>query len=106
MSSPEGSFSITPDDVQDAGRYIQQTAQSLLTGVRATDADVDGLLVGWQGPAAEAFRAGWTEACTGVAGVLNALSDMANALGVTTVQLTQQDWDWASGLPDGFSLDL
>ncbi len=108
MTSPDpnGTFSITPEHVQNAGLYIQQTAQSLLTGVRATDADVDDLLTGWQGPASESFRTGWAEVCTGVAGVLCALTEMADALGVTSVTLTEQDRDWAGDLTAGSSLDL
>ncbi|MEU4705566.1 WXG100 family type VII secretion target [Nocardia salmonicida] len=108
MTSPDpnGTFSITPEHVQNAGLYIQQTAQSLLTGVRATDADVDGLLTGWQGPASESFRTGWTEVCTGVAGVLGALTEMADALGVTSVVFSEQDRDWAGDLSAGSSLDL
>ena len=60
MTSPDpnGTSSITPEHVQNAGLYIQQTAQSLLTGVRATDTDVDGLLTGWQGPASDRFGPG------------------------------------------------
>ncbi|MEU4599896.1 WXG100 family type VII secretion target [Nocardia sp. NPDC023988] len=103
---PNGAFSIIPDHVQSAGQYIQQTAQSLLMGVRATDADVDGLLETWQGPASDSFRTGWGEACTGVAGVLEALAVMADALGVTSVTLSEEDRDWAGSLADGSSLDL
>ncbi|WP_063006200.1 WXG100 family type VII secretion target [Nocardia salmonicida] len=103
---PNAAFSIIPDHVQNAGQYIQQTAQSLLLGVRATDTGVDGLLEAWQGPASESFRTGWSEVCTGVAGVLEALAVMADALGVTSVTLSEQDSDWAGSLPDGFSLNL
>lgn len=103
---PSGTFSITPEHVQNAGLYIQQTAQSLLTGVRATDADVDALLEQWQGPASESFRTGWSEVCAGVAGVLEALTDMAEALGVTGVTLSEQDREWAGDLPAEFTLNL
>ncbi|MFD3461011.1 WXG100 family type VII secretion target [Nocardia fluminea] len=53
-------------------------------------------MTGWQGPASESFRTGWTEVCTGVAGVLGALTEMADALGVTGVTLSDQDRDWAT----------
>ncbi|MDO3645879.1 WXG100 family type VII secretion target [Nocardia mangyaensis] len=103
---PSAAFSITPEHVQNAGVYIQQTAQSLLTGVRATDSDVDGLLAGWRGPASESFRTGWVEVCTGVIGVLESLDVMAEALGVAGVTLSDQDRDWAGDLAVGSSLDL
>ncbi|WP_278263000.1 WXG100 family type VII secretion target [Nocardia sp. AG03] len=103
---PNDAFSVTPEHVQNAGVYIQQTAQSLLTGVRSTDSDVDDLLAGWRGPASESFRTGWTEVCTGVIGVLEALDGMADALGVTGVTLSDQDRDWAVDLSVGSSLDL
>ncbi|UGT67004.1 WXG100 family type VII secretion target [Nocardia gipuzkoensis] len=70
--------------------------------MRSTDVEVETLLVTWRGPASDAYAAGWSEARQGVVEVLEALSEMAEALGMVSTRLDAVDQVRA----EGFSLDL
>ncbi|MEV4127590.1 WXG100 family type VII secretion target [Nocardia sp. NPDC049707] len=105
-SSATGSpFAVVPDHVSDAGQYVQQTAQTLVTGVRSADADVQGLMTSWKGTAATAYVMGWEETRDGALQVLEALNTMAELLGVVGVEYTAADTTNAAGLRQS-SLDL
>ncbi|WP_280493957.1 WXG100 family type VII secretion target [Nocardia asiatica] len=95
-------FAIVPEHVSDAGRYVYDTAQTLISGVRSTDAEVEALLVTWRGTASDAYAAGWSEVRQGVVEVLEALSEMAEALGVVSARLDAVDQERTQR----FSLDL
>ncbi|MEU7769324.1 WXG100 family type VII secretion target [Nocardia sp. NPDC049190] len=70
-----------PEHVCDAGRYVQQTAQNLISGLRSASAEVDGLMTSWHGMAATAYGGAWDETHTAALGVFEALADTAE-LGV------------------------
>ncbi|MGW4325756.1 WXG100 family type VII secretion target [Nocardia sp. NPDC004573] len=95
-------FAVVPEHVSDAGRYVYDTAQTLIAGVRSTDTEVEALLAAWRGPASDAYAAGWSEVRQGAVDVLEALSEMAEALGVVSARLDVVDQTRATN----FSLDL
>lgn len=93
-AEPSGSghdFTLVPDEVSDAGTYVQQVAESLIGGLKSLDADIVAVLNIWQGTSAEAFSAGWAETKTGADSILDALAMMAELLGVTSKTLDNQD---------------
>jgi WXG100 family type VII secretion target len=75
-------FTVVPEHVSDAGRYVQQTAQALISGLHSASAEVDGLMSSWRGAAATAYAVAWDETHTAALGVFEALADMADLLGV------------------------
>jgi WXG100 family type VII secretion target len=95
-------FAVVPEHVSDAGRYVYDTAQTLISGVRSTDVEVEALLATWRGPASDAYAAGWSEVRQGAVDVLEALSEMAEALGAVSTRLDAVDQARA----ESFSLDL
>ncbi|MEU4345339.1 WXG100 family type VII secretion target [Nocardia sp. NPDC023852] len=84
-------FVVVPEHVCDAGRYIQQTAQNLISGLRAASAEVDGLMTSWRGTAATAYAGAWDETHTAALGVFEALADMAELLGVVVERSVATD---------------
>ncbi|MEV0335855.1 WXG100 family type VII secretion target [Nocardia sp. NPDC050717] len=106
-SGSEAGFAIVPDEVADAGTFVQQVAESMINGLRSLDADIATLLSTWRGVSADSFSAGWTETKHGADTVLDALSDIAGLLGVTSKTLDDQDQIWASNTNAlALSLDL
>lgn len=95
MTSPPSStsldFALVPDEVTDAGRYLQQVAETLVNGLTSLDTDVTTLLSNWRGISADSFSAGWTETKQGADTILEALADMAELLGVTSKTLDDLD---------------
>ncbi|MEU3014952.1 WXG100 family type VII secretion target [Nocardia asteroides] len=95
MASQPGStssdFALVPDEVTDAGRYLQQVAESLINGLTSLDTDIVTLLSNWRGISADSFSAGWTETKQGADTILDALAAMAELLGVTSATLDDQD---------------
>ncbi|GGK67648.1 hypothetical protein GCM10011591_44750 [Nocardia camponoti] len=87
-----------PDDVTDAGAYVQQVAESLINGLNSLDREITGVLSNWTGGAATAFSGGWSETKEGAATVLNALATMAELLGATSKAFVSQDTVNAAGL--------
>ncbi|MGW4327149.1 WXG100 family type VII secretion target [Nocardia sp. NPDC004573] len=75
-------FTVVPEHVSDAGCYVQQTAQALISGLRSASAEVDGLMSSWRGVAATAYAGAWDETHTAALEVFEALADMADLLGV------------------------
>ncbi|MFB7877653.1 WXG100 family type VII secretion target [Nocardia sp. NPDC056064] len=111
MTSQPGStstdFALVPDEVSDAGRYLQQVADTLVSGLASLDTDITALLSTWSGVSADSFSAGWTETKQGADTVLEALADMAELLGVTSTTLDDQDHSWAADTSSlSGSLDL
>ncbi|WP_227998422.1 WXG100 family type VII secretion target [Nocardia australiensis] len=101
--TPGQDFAMVPDEVTDAGTYVQQVADSLINGLNSLDREITSVLDNWTGPAAEAFGTGWTETKEGAADVLEALATMAGLLGVTSKTIAHQDLSNATHL---HSLDL
>ncbi|WP_171050345.1 WXG100 family type VII secretion target [Nocardia cyriacigeorgica] len=85
-----GDFAMVPQEVTDAGHYVQQIADSLVNGLVALDTEIAALLTHWKGSSAE-FAAGWAETKQGADTILEALADMAELLGVTSRTLDDQD---------------
>lgn len=101
MTDPQGSaaaFTAVPTEVQDAGKFVQLTAEALVNGIRSADSEVVGLMSTWKGAAADAYLTGWDEAKTGALEVLDALAVMAELLGVVAVSYASVDDRTASGL--------
>ncbi|WP_433729167.1 WXG100 family type VII secretion target [Nocardia sp. CA-129566] len=98
-------FSIVPDHVASAGQYVQQTAETLVNGVRSADTDVQGLMSTWKGTAADAYVAGWEETRDGALDVLEALNTMAELLGVVSTEYKATDTTNANDFRQS-SLDL
>jgi WXG100 family type VII secretion target len=98
-------FTIVPDHVSDAGKYVQQTAETLVNGVRAADTDVQGLMSTWKGTAATAYVNGWDETRDGALDVLEALNTMAELLGVVATECKATDTTNANSVRQS-SLDL
>ncbi|MFE7717808.1 WXG100 family type VII secretion target [Nocardia rhizosphaerihabitans] len=90
-SGPANDFALVPDEVTDAGSFVQQIAESLINGLRSLDTDIVTLLDNWRGTSAESFSAGWTETKQGADTILDALAGMAELLGVTSKTLDDQD---------------
>ncbi|RBO94335.1 WXG100 family type VII secretion target [Nocardia puris] len=99
----DGQFDVVPAEVSDAGRFVQLTAQELVNGLRAIDADVDRLLRNWTGSSAAAYRAGWDETRKGAETVLESLATLAELLGVVADTHVEVDTQRASNTS---SLDL
>jgi WXG100 family type VII secretion target len=99
----DGSFDVVPAEVADAGKYVQLTAQELVTGVRALNSEITRLLENWTGNSATSFRSGWDEARQGAETVLESLGTLAELLGV--VADTHTDLD-SSRAMNTSSLDL
>lgn len=101
VTDPQGSaaaFTAVPTEVQDAGKFVQLTAEALVNGIRSADSEVVGLMSTWKGAAADAYLTGWDEAKTGALEVLDALAVMAELLGVVAVSYASVDDRTASGL--------
>ncbi|MFE7799431.1 WXG100 family type VII secretion target [Nocardia sp. NPDC057440] len=108
MSNPPAvqDFNLVPTEVTDAGRYVQQTATALISGIRSADAEVSGLMTTRQGAAA-AYLAGWEETRRGAVQIREALHDMGESLGVTVATVVDLDQARADVTASPtFSLDL
>lgn len=100
---PAAAFSVVPADVQDAGKYVQMTAEALVSGIRSGDSEINGLMSTWRGAAADSYAEGWEEAKKGALEVLDALKAMAELLGVVAVSYADVDDRSATGMG---SLDM
>ncbi|MGW6421391.1 WXG100 family type VII secretion target [Nocardia sp. NPDC055053] len=101
--TPGTDFAMVPDEVTDAGAYVEQLADSLINGLNSLDREISSVLDQWSGAAADAFGNGWTETKEGAATVLNALTAMGELLGVASKTMTHRDISNAANLQ---SLDL
>ncbi|MFI5783731.1 WXG100 family type VII secretion target [Nocardia sp. NPDC051570] len=100
------SFAVVPAAVQDAGRFVQATAEALVSGIHSADREIQGLMGTWRGQAASAYMAGWEETRKGALEVLEALDRMAELLGVTAVTFTDTDQSGATGMASTGLLDM
>jgi uncharacterized protein YukE len=80
-------FEVVPATVTDAGRFAQDTATALRHGIRAMDTEIAALMTTWKGDAADAYLAGWH----GALAVFDAVTGMADALGVTAADFADLD---------------
>lgn len=104
---PNGSgrnLSVVPDDVQAIGQYVYNIADTMKQALDSAAGEVDNLLTSdWTGDAADEFSAGWTETRDGGTRLMQALTSLAEKLGVTADNYKSTDTGNASGLS---SLDL
>ncbi|WP_280458131.1 WXG100 family type VII secretion target [Nocardia carnea] len=89
--TPDPGLQVIPDHVLDAGRFVQLTADQLVNALHSLDTDIDAVLAVWKGHSANAYRSGWDETKRGAVEVLEALSTIAELLGVTTESFVEQD---------------
>ncbi|WP_067655040.1 WXG100 family type VII secretion target [Nocardia harenae] len=82
---------VVPAEIVDAGQFVQLTADALISGLRSLDGEIGRLLDGWTGSSADAYRAGWTETRYGALTVLESLVAMAELLGVSAENFTDQE---------------
>lgn len=78
-SSDSASLSVIPDHVKEFGRFAYQVATELRSGSASLDVEVQGLMSGWKGAAADAYLAGWEEMHGGAVDVWEALFELAEA---------------------------
>lgn len=75
---------MVPDDVRDVGRFVYGLADGLRSAMASAASDVDGVLSSsWLGDYADEFAAGWKETHDGGVHIIDALTAMAEKLGVT-----------------------
>jgi WXG100 family type VII secretion target len=98
MSGASPPFEVVPATVSDAGKFVQDTARNLVAAIHTGDTEVQGLMTTWKGNAADAYLEGWEETKKGALKVLEALSVMAELLGVTAVRFTEIDDRRATGI--------
>jgi WXG100 family type VII secretion target len=101
--TPTTTFALAPDEVTDAGRYVQQSAANLISGLRSASAEVNGLMSSWRGTAATAYSVAWDDTHTAALSVFEALADMAELLGVVVDRTQASDTTTAGTVS---SLDL
>ncbi|MFI5716494.1 WXG100 family type VII secretion target [Nocardia sp. NPDC051750] len=82
---------VVPEEVVDAGQFVQQTANALVNALHSLDTDIDGLLEVWKGVSATSYQSGWQETKQGAVAVLEALSTIAELLGVNSRTYVEQD---------------
>lgn len=100
MSDPANNsdeLQVVPAEVTDAGTFVQLTADELINGLNSLDRDINALLDTWKGNAADDYAAGWEETRQGVVTVLDALTKIAELLGVNSRTFATQDTSNAEG---------
>lgn len=97
---PGPDISVVPDEVRDVGKYVYSLADTLRRALQSAGTDVDSLTdASWAGDAAAEFAAGWSDVHDGSTHIIDALTEMAEKLGVNAE--TFQNTDVGNG--DGFS---
>ncbi|WP_225731089.1 MULTISPECIES: WXG100 family type VII secretion target [unclassified Nocardia] len=103
-SDPSQNLSVVPDDVQAIGQYVYNIADTMKQALDSAAREVDNLLAqGWTGDAAAEFSTGWTETHDGGTQLLQALTSLAEKLGVTAATYRNTDTAISTGIS---SLDL
>ncbi len=97
---------MVPEKVRAVGNQVYALADELKSALNSAANDVDSVLDdGWTGSAAIEFFAGWTDVSDGGKVIMQALTEMAEKLGVTADTYTAQDQGAAANLNNS-SLDL
>ncbi|WP_067570112.1 WXG100 family type VII secretion target [Nocardia acidivorans] len=79
-----GSLFVVPEDVQALGRSALDIAETMRSALKSAGREVDSLTTtGWTGTAATSFGTGWGECSDGGHRIIDALTTMADQLGVT-----------------------
>lgn len=104
MTESLNNVEVLPDAVRATGTYAYDIAQQLIAALGSASNDVDALTSGgWTGAASAAFGAGWAELRQGSEQIFDALTDMAQLLGVNADNYTARD---DANAADISSLDL
>ncbi|MFE7741495.1 type VII secretion target [Nocardia sp. NPDC057455] len=99
-------LSVVPDKVWELGKYAYELAEALRAALDSASKEVASLTDGsWTGDAANEFSAGWTDVRDGGSQIMNALTGMAEKLGVTADTYRARDESNAASLNTS-SLDL
>ncbi|MCM6776051.1 WXG100 family type VII secretion target [Nocardia sp. CDC159] len=97
-SGSEANLSVVPEDVQAVGRYVYEIADTMRQALDSAAREVDTLLTSeWTGDAAEEFRTGWDETRDGGTQLMQALTGLAEKLGITAANYRSTDADNAAG---------
>lgn len=95
---------MVPDDVAAVGRYIYGAAENLRSALGSVGREVGALTSGsWTGSAAKTFGKGWGECQDGGSQIIDALTSMAEKLGVTATNYRDRDTQTSTAIS---SLDL
>ncbi|RDI64551.1 WXG100 family type VII secretion target [Nocardia pseudobrasiliensis] len=95
--SPE--LVVVPDDVQAVGQYVYNIADTMKQALDSAAREVDSLLTsGWTGDAADEFGTGWSETHDGGSQLMQALTSLAEKLGVTAANYRKTDSDSAESV--------
>ncbi|RMI29853.1 WXG100 family type VII secretion target [Nocardia stercoris] len=106
MGTPGGAtdLSIVPAEVTKLGKFAYDLADVLRSALSTAGRKVDTVTTNsWKSPAAQSFAAGWSDCSDGGHKIIDALADMAEALGVTAATYGAQDNQFAA---DVSSLNL
>jgi WXG100 family type VII secretion target len=97
-------MSVVPEDVAAIGRYVYGAAENLRSALNTANREVDALTSGsWAGTAATTFGQGWHECQEGGNQIIDALTTMAEKLGITATNFHAQDTRTSNAIS---SLDL
>ncbi|MEV4236937.1 WXG100 family type VII secretion target [Nocardia sp. NPDC049737] len=97
-------LSVVPDDMQPIGQYVYNIADTMKQALDSAAREVETLLTSdWTGDAADEFSTGWTETRDGGTQLMQALTSLAEKLGITAANYKNTDTGNASGIS---SLDL
>jgi WXG100 family type VII secretion target len=105
MSEPGGTpglpdVSVVPEDVRNVGKYVYGLADALRQALKSAGSEVDSLTDGsWVGDDAAEFATGWSDVRDGGVRIIDALTGMAEKLGVNADTFEATD----DGTADGFS---
>ncbi len=92
MSGGGPDLSVVPADVAAVGRYIYGAAENLRSALAAAGSEVEALASGsWTGSAAITFGQGWHECQDGGNQIIDALTGMAEKLGITATNYRDRD---------------
>lgn len=89
-----------PEEVRNVGRYVYGLADTLRRALESAGSEVDALADGsWTGDDAAEFAAGWTDVRDGGMQIIDALTGMAEKLGIDAAAFQATD----DGTADGFN---
>lgn len=91
-------MTVVPEQVRDVGRYVYGLADTLRRALDSAATEVDSLTNGtWSGDAAAEFAGSWADLRDGGIRIIDALTGMAEKLGVTADSYETTDDDNATG---------
>ncbi|MGV9822397.1 WXG100 family type VII secretion target [Nocardia xishanensis] len=107
--SPSGGelFTVAPAELVQAAKAVKNLLDSLSSGFKSLDADVESLTATWKGRQGDLFAEGYDEVRQGLADLLDAIGDTTVALNASAeAYLAQQHANVTAIESVAFSLDL